>query len=186
MRLFFLPTLTVFLLVVLTLGSCQKDPDITNQEEVITTLVYTLTPMGGGTPVVFSFADPDGDGGDAPVLTNGVLQSNTTYNGVITLFNETVKPSESIHVEVLAEAEEHQFFYENTLSNITVAYGDQDANGKGLGLKTTFTTGLAEQGMLTVILRHEPNKEAAGIAIDDASAAGGETDIEVKFNVDIQ
>lgn len=173
--------------VLLVFASCQKeDPVISNEEEVITTLVYTLTPMGGGNPVIFSFADPDGDGGDAPVLTNGILQSNTTYNGVLTLFNETVKPSEEVHEEVATEAEEHQLFYENTLNNITITYEDQDANGQALGLKTTLVTGNAEQGFLTIILRHEPNKSAAGVAIDNASPAGGETDIEVKFNVDIQ
>lgn len=186
MRSFLLPTITLFFFVLLTLSSCQKDPDIPNEEEVITTLVYTLTPVAGGTPVVFSFADPDGDGGDDPVTTNGVLQSNTTYQGVITLFNETVKPTEDVHPEVLAEGNEHQLFYENTLNNITLTYVDQDTDGNDLGLTTTFTTGTAEQGNLTVILRHEPNKTATGIAIDNATPAGGETDIEVTFNVDIQ
>lgn len=180
-------SITFLAMVLLFLGACQKeDPVITNEEEVITTLVYTLTPMGGGNAVIFSFADLDGEGGDAPVVYNGVLQSNTTYTGVVTLLNENEKPSEEIHKEVQTEAEEHQLFYENTLNNITITYGDQDANGQALGLKTTLVTGNAEQGKLTVVLRHEPNKSATGVAIDNASPAGGETDIEVTFDVDIQ
>lgn len=187
MRILSFSAVALFLSLVLTLGSCQKeDPTIPIDEEVITTLVYTLTPQGGGTPVVFRFADPDGDGGDAPVTTNGVLQANTTYDGVVTLFNEIAKPTENVHTEVMDEAEEHQMFYENTFSNAMIVYVDQDANGDDLGLKTTLTTGLAEQATLTVILKHEPNKAAAGVAIDNASPAGGETDIEVSFNVDIQ
>ncbi len=187
MRSILFPVTTFLVVLLLALSSCQpEDPIVPNEEEVITSLIYTLTPAGGGTPVVFSISDPDGDGGNAPTITNGVLQANKTYNGVITLFNETENPAEAIHPEVLAEGAEHQFFFENTLDSITVAYADQDANGQGIGLQTTFTTGAAEQGTLQVILRHEPNKTAAGVAIDNATPAGGETDIEVTFNVDIQ
>lgn len=187
MRSILFPATTLLAVLLLALSSCQPEtPVIPTEEEVITSLVYTLTPAGGGTPVVFMVSDPDGDGGNAPVITNGVLQANKTYNGVITLFNETETPAEPIHPEVLAEGAEHQFFFENTLSNITVAYADQDANAQGIGLQTTFTTGAAEQGTMKVILRHEPNKAAAGNVIDNATAAGGETDIEVTFNVDIQ
>ncbi|MFK7796304.1 MAG: type 1 periplasmic binding fold superfamily protein [Aureispira sp.] len=187
MRSILFPATTFLVVLLLALSSCQpEDPIVPSEEEVITSLVYTLTPMSGGIPVIFSISDPDGEGGDAPIITNGVLQSSTTYTGVVTLYNETIKPSEEVHKEVLDEAEEHQLFYENTLNNATIAYTDQDADGNDLGLQTTFTTGFAEQGTLTVILRHEPNKTAAGIAIDNATPAGGETDIEVTFNVDIQ
>lgn len=187
MRSILFPIATFLVVLLLALSSCQPiDPIIPNEEEVITSLVYTLTPAGGGTPVVFSISDPDGDGGNAPTITNGVLQANKTYNGVITLFNETESPVEPIHQEVLAEGVEHQLFFENTLDSVAIAYADQDANGQGIGLQTTFTTGVAEQGTLKVILRHEPNKTAAGVAIDNATPAGGETDIEVTFDVDIQ
>ena len=35
--------------------SCDKDPDPINEEELITTLVYTLTPRDGGDIVTLSF-----------------------------------------------------------------------------------------------------------------------------------
>ena len=41
-------------------------------------------------------------------------------------------------------------------------------------------------GTITVTLRHEPNKDAAGVSSGDIANAGGETDIEVTFNVEIQ
>ncbi len=47
--------------------SCEKDepddPIIPNEQEVITTLNYTLTPESG-TPIILSFRDLDGDGGN--------------------------------------------------------------------------------------------------------------------------
>ena len=64
------------------LSSCDKDPEVPNEEELITTLIYTLTPHVGGAPVVFSFQDLDGDGGQAPVIIEGDLMANTIYNGV--------------------------------------------------------------------------------------------------------
>ena len=59
------------LVILSVLASCKKeknDPIIPNEEEVITTLNYTLTPTGGGTAIVLSFQDLDGDG----VLQTGV------------------------------------------------------------------------------------------------------------------
>jgi hypothetical protein len=188
MRTYLYPVAVLAVLFTLTFSACQKDPHDHNDEEVITSLVYTLTPISGmGTSVVtFTFSDEDGDGGDAPVITNGVLTQNTLYSGVITLFNESVKPSEAVHTEIEAEDEEHQFFFEDNLSQMTIMYKDQDGDGNPLGLKTEVETMGAEQGELTIILKHEPNKSATGISIGNSGVAGGETDIEVKFNVSVQ
>ena len=119
-------------LFVSVLASCGKDDDddliIPNEEEVITTLKYTLTPSGGGTAVVMTFRDLDGDGGNAPVITGGTLTPNTTYSAVITLLNETENPVDNITNEVAAEAEEHQFFYKATIIASTFTYSDNDVN----------------------------------------------------------
>ena len=40
-------------------------------------------------------------------------------------------------------------------------------------------------GTITVILRHEPDKDASGVSNGDITNAGGETDIEVVFNVEV-
>jgi len=177
------------LFAVISLTSCDKDdPEIPNEEELITTLVYTLTPEGGGTPVEFRFTDLDGDGGDAPVITNGTLASNTTYSGVITLLNEAETPIEDITAEVEEEDEDHQLFF--TFSNQSFSggfdYSDADGNGNPIGLLTTFATGTPLTSDLTITLRHEPNKGATGVAAGDITNAGGETDIEVTFEVTIQ
>ena len=180
--------ITTVLVATLILSSCSKDDDpvIPNEEEVITTLEYTLTPNGGGTTVVLSFQDLDGDGGNAPIITGGTLDSNKTYTGALVLLNEQETPAEDITAEIQEEDEEHQFFFQTNITGLTVAYTDQDANGNPLGLQTTVTTTNAGTGTLTVILRHEPNKSASGVSDGDITNAGGETDIEVIFNITVQ
>lgn len=177
------------LVAAVTLISCEKDdPDIPNEEELITTLIYTLTPEGGGNSVEFRFTDLDGDGGNAPVITNGTLAANTTYSGVITLLNETETPAEVISEEVEEEAEEHQFFYQFSNQSFSGGfdYADADGNGNPIGLLTTFATGTPLSSTLTITLRHEPNKTATGVSDGDITNAGGETDIEVTFDVTVQ
>lgn len=186
-------TKNLFLLALLATGllfvtSCSKDdPEVPNEEEVITTLTYTLTPQGGGNAVVLSFKDLDGDGGNAPVISSpNTLAANTTYTGAIVLLNETESPAEDITEEIMEEDDEHQFFFSSTVGGLSVAYGDQDGDGNPVGLSTTLTTGAAGSGNLTVTLRHEPNKGGAGVSGGDITNAGGETDIEVTFAVSVQ
>jgi len=74
-----------------------------------------------------------------------------------------------------------------------------DADGNPVGLSSTLTTGAAGSGTLTVTLRHEPMKSATGVTLrhepmksatgvadGDITNAGGETDIEIVFPVDVQ
>jgi len=172
----------------LFLTSCNDDDDpiIENEEEVITTMTYSLSPMGGGDAVTLSFVDLDGDGGDVPTITGGTLAANTTYNGVLSLLNEAEANVENITEEIEEEDEEHQFFFASTVSGLSVSYGDQDPSGNPVGLVTTLTTGAAANGTLTVTLRHEPNKTASGVSDGNIENAGGETDIEVTFDINVQ
>lgn len=175
------------MLFVFTLVACEKeDPDHEHEEEVITTLTYTLQPDGGGSAVTLSFKDLDGDGGNAPIISGGDLAANTIYSGNITLLNESESPAEDITEEIEEEEDEHQFFFSSTVAGVSVAYNDKDDDNNPIGLKTKLTTGTAGAGNLTVILRHEPNKDAAGVSSGDISNAGGETDIEVTFPIEIK
>lgn len=178
--------LSTFGAIILSSSSCEKTPQIPNEEELVTTVRLTLTPAtGGGGAVLFSWEDLDGDGGTAPVIQANQLKANTVYNGSLELLNKSVSPAHDIAQEVKDEAAQHQFFYQKHLANLTVAYADQDANGKPLGLKTTITTGAPSNGHLTIILRHEPNKSATGVASGDITNAGGETDISTEFPVEV-
>lgn len=183
-KLFFL----LFAVMSFSFMACDDDdPIIVDDEELITTVTVTLTPQSGGNAVVLNFSDPDGDGGMDPVIDGGTLAANTTYTAAIVLLNESETPAENITEEIEEEDEDHQFFFATSGGlDLTVAYADADANGNPIGLATTVTTGAASTGEFTVILRHEPMKDAQGVKDGDIANAGGETDIEVNFPVEIQ
>ncbi|MBT8195629.1 MAG: type 1 periplasmic binding fold superfamily protein [Bacteroidia bacterium] len=179
--------LSSFLVVALLFSSCEKDdPTPPNEEELITTLSYILTPVGGGTPITLTFQDLDGDGGNPPTITGGTLALNATYDGVLEILNEAENPVEDITAEILAEDIDHQFFFETTVTGLTINYADQDYNGNPLGLMSSLSTYSAGSGDIKITLRHEPDKTAAGVAMGDITNAGGETDIEVTFPVNVQ
>ena len=161
--------------------SCVNDSELVNEEEVITTLTVTLVPEGGGTAVVLSFQDLDGDGEDAPVINTGDLAAGVTYNGSIELLNETESPAEDITEEVEEEDLDHQFFYTvGSGLDVTTAYSNFDSEENPLGTEFTLTAGAVSSGTLTFTLRHEPNKPNTGL-----SNAEGETDIEVSFDIEV-
>lgn len=169
-------------------AGCKKDDDdqppvIPNEEELITTLHYRLMPPAGGDTITLTFRDLDGDGGNPPVITVDSLDTSTTYNGYLLLLNETVSPADTISVEIDAEGADHQFFFSSDVPGVNINYVDTDVNGNPVGLKTTLLTGAAGSGILKITLRHEPDKDAAGVQGGDITNAGGETDIEVTFDL---
>ena len=179
----------VVLLLAMTFAftACDKDdPIIPNEEELITTVSYSLTPSDGGDVIVMSFVDLDGDGGNDPVISGGILGANQTYEGSLQLLNEAETPSENITEEIEEEDEDHQFFFQSSLDGLSVSYADQDSEGNPVGLNSTLTTGESGSGMLTIILRHKPVKSASGVSDGDITNAQGDTDIQVTFPVDVQ
>ncbi|MBT8229195.1 MAG: hypothetical protein KJO50_02980 [Bacteroidia bacterium] len=170
----------------LLMTSCGKDdPIIPNEEELITTLNYTLTSNNGNT-LTLSFKDLDGDGGDEPVVTGGSLERNQSYTGMLEILNESESPAENITEEIEEEDVDHQFFFQTDITGLTVSYNDQDSNGNPVGLNTILTTGETGAGSLTIILKHEPVKEASGVSEGNITNAGGETDISVTFPINVQ
>jgi len=164
------------------------DPIIPNEEELITTLIYELIEDGGTDTVRFEFRDLDGEGGDAPIVSADTLKANTTYTGSVMFLNEQEDPAEDITEEVEEEADEHQVFYSSSANGVSIVYsaGDVDGNGNPIGLMTDFITTDSTDGMLKITLRHEPDKMANGVSDGDITNAGGQTDIEVDFNVHIR
>ncbi len=172
----------VSLLAILVLASCGDDEPVEppHEEELITTLNVIFTPETGSAVTLKYYDEDGGDGPKSPQVTGGTLAANTSYTVTLELLNESESPAEDITEEIEKEAEEHQFFFVVSANlNLTHnAYTDKDANQKPIGLENTFTTGDASSGTLKVILRHEPNKAAEGVASGDITNAGGETDIE--------
>lgn len=180
---------SILFLAALAFTACSDDDDPipVNEEEVITTLTATLTPVGVGTTITLQTRDLDGEGPNAPVVTvSGPLAAGTTYNGNLELLNETETPAESINEEIEGEDDEHQFFFQASNSIATFDYLDFDGDDNPVGLEFTLTTGAAGTGSITITLRHEPNKDAAGVSEGDITNAGGETDITATFQVTVQ
>tara|TARA_Y100000034_G_scaffold137038_1_gene219093 strand:- start:18978 stop:19553 length:576 start_codon:yes stop_codon:yes gene_type:complete len=179
--------LAILFISTLTFTACNDEEDHDDhddhdhEEELITTATYTLT--DGTNTITLTFQDLDGEGGNPGTTTvSGPLMANTTYTGSMSLLNETESPAEDITTEVQAESAEHEFFYTTTVSGLTITKTDQDSNGDPFGLATSLTTTGAGTGTITIVLKHEPTKPNNGTA----AGAGGETDIEVTFNVTVQ
>ena len=177
----------VFFVATAFTACSSDDPEVVNEEELITTLTATLKPSGGGTDIILKSVDLDGDGPDAPVISvSANLSANTNYSGVLKVENETESPAEDITLEVLEEDEEHQFFFTPTNNIATVTYDDMDEDGNPIGVQFSLATTTAATGNLTITLRHEPMKTASGVSNGDITNAGGETDVQAVFPITVQ
>ena len=188
-----LKTIALVFSTVAIFTSCSDDDNKStpvNEEELITTITAVFTPEGGGTAITLEYKDLDNDGvNDDPATISGTFDQNTTYNGVVTFENESANPTVDITEEILAEAEDHQIFYQKTGTLNIFSYSTNadnfDATGKPVGLQTVFTTTTAATGTLKIILIHLPNKSAAGVSDGDITNAGGGTDAEAIFNITV-
>ncbi len=179
--------LKLFLGVLFILTACENDDDtIKDCQEVITTIQYTLTPNSGGTPIILKYLDLDGDGGNTPTISEGVLNTNQTYLGTLELLDESSSNIENISQEILEETQDHQLFFISSISDLNVAYNDQDINGKPLGIKSILTTGNESFGSLKIILLQEPDKFSDGVSEGIIDNAGGETVMEISFPITVQ
>lgn len=184
-----LKTLWLAIVVLLAGTACSSDdPEMVNEEELITTVNVTFTNTAMASDVVnVSFRDLDGPGGTDPVIGDLALSANAEYTFTVEFLNEQETPTEDITAEVREEGTDHQvFFIKGGTANIEIAYGDQDTNSNPIGLAGTATTGDASNGTFGIVLVHEPNKSATGVSAGNIGGAGGEEDIRVQFDLSIQ
>ncbi|GAA3929326.1 hypothetical protein [Hymenobacter algoricola] len=181
------PLVALLLALPLAFSACKNDDDEPEPEEdneLITTVTYALTPAGGSTApaATITWEDLDGAGGAAPVITGGplALRANTTYTGTITLLDKTKNPVANITEEVATEKEDHLFFYDPTPAGLlTVTRTDRDANNREVGLVTRLLTTTAATGSLKITLRHQPG-------VKDGTAGPGDVDVEATVPVAVQ
>ncbi len=178
--------IVLFFGTALFMNSCKKEKIDPNQSELITTLrlKFTNTISSSINPLVYEFKDLDGEGGAAPVKFDDiVLQKNIPYICEVTVLNESVSPADNITAEIKAEANDHQFYFVPSSSNLlSVSNYDTDTNGLPLGLSSFWVTGLNPgSGTVKVVLKHKPGTKAANDLINK-----GETDIELDFKLIIQ
>lgn len=189
-------------LLLFSLASCESDddgggtvtPPVGNDEEVITDLILTFEDAEGALPSQsFTFSDPDGPGGEAPTIDVISIAPGAYIVSITVLDASDPNDIEDLTEEIAEEeADEHQFFFEllnNAGDVITIDYADADENGNPIGQLTLWGVSDVTSGdeLVRITLIHEPNKDAPG-ASDGilSSEVGGETDIEVEFEVSVQ
>lgn len=173
----------LFVLFLLMQG-CKKDPVTDpNEGELITTVRVKLKEKVSGAERVFEFKDLDGEGGAAPQKFDTIrLTRSANYDCTLQLLNESVNPAEDITQEVLAEADDHQFYLTPTQSLVTISILDKDGKGLPLGIASAWmASSNAGSGVVNITLKHKPGKKAAGDLVSK-----GETDISLDFQLRIQ
>ena len=167
--------------------SCDKDdPEVPNEEELITTVTIMLTPEDGEPAIKLMYQDLDGPGSQEPTIQNGTLKAGTTYQASIQLLNELEEPTLDINEEINEEKEEHQFFYLFENGALETTYSDKDANDLPVGLSFTIKPLLAGVQSFNLVLKHEPNKSAEGVAAGDMTLAEGSTDLDISFQLNVE
>jgi hypothetical protein len=194
------------------LVACGNDDPVAsiNPNEVVTTVTLSFTATGAESDVVATWDDPDGDGGDAPMIDPIVLQAGATYRLAIEILNKLATPTQDVTPEIWDERDEHQVFLLGSAvkgpatSNeagavIEHAYDDQDSNGWPVGLTHVIDALEAGTGQLRAQLRHMPkfNNEVvktgdladqvrASDAADPLVDLPGSPDFDVTFEVEVQ
>ncbi|TDQ19190.1 hypothetical protein DFQ04_1007 [Algoriphagus boseongensis] len=189
--------LPLYLLAILAFGfaSCEsEDPEKENDGEVITDVILTFQELDAsnnpvGAAVSFKASDPQGiEVGATPTIQPVNVTKGKKYQMTIEVLNSI--EGEDITEEILAEADEHQFFFlgSGITSNIlTTSYAD--GNGVALGLKNLVTVSSSpgtNNTQLQVILRHDLDKNFPGANNPNFAnyiQAGGETDLDITFPV---
>lgn len=173
--------LTALFLFAITLTACSSDddnPTVINEEETITTVRLTVLESGATTPEVYIWTESNQD-----AIT---LSANAEYNFKIEFLDES-NPSdvENITEEVIAEKDEHFVFYETTVNGLSFVNASDDtidSDNIGINISTDWSSTDAATGIVRAFLIHEPTTKTG----DSRDDFGGETDIEVSFDVTIQ
>ena len=162
--------------------SCSDDDDNSIPDELIDEEVITTMNVYVDDVLAMSSTDADGDGPNQPVVTEGSLLSNTTYQVRLEFLNELEDPAEDITEEVEEESLAHQVFFSSTIVGVEFEYTNFDTADPPNPLGTTFNiiTGDPGEGTITITLIHLPTKPNTGL-----DSAGGAQDIQVTFDVSV-
>lgn len=200
-------SISIVTAVLLLAGCSKEEPKKEDTPELITKATLVFTPSDGSAAVTVSATDPDGEG-VKPLAVDGAinLAKGKTYVMAIELINGLAKPTDpayDISEEVREEGTEHQFFFAWTNNVFSNPSGDgnidnrtdpvlyeggqndtsKDANGRNLGLVTTWTTANSSisGGTFRVRLKHQP-----GLKTNTSDANTGETDFDLTFVLNVQ
>lgn len=176
------------LLASLLFTSCKKDEvEPTDDNELITRVELKFTDLTAKTAIIYTFQDLDGDPKTAPEKFDKiVLNKGVTYSVSIGVYDDTKSPVMDITQEINEEADVHLFVYKTTpASLLTTTILDKDKNGLPIGLSSSILTqSTAGTGKLNLLLKHQP--ELNGVKVKTGQEAGGSTDIDLTFDVEVK
>lgn len=161
---------------ILFVTSCEKnDPHLEHDQEEISKIeIRYIHAQDTITTVI------DDHGHATPSVTE--LQQNLEYNFEIRLYNG----DELINEEILADADDHQFFFFSTPTEAINAF-EYDAQRTGLSGKIKFEgTGNV---LMNTLLRHGLNKNHANAQVfNDANFrnAGGADDVNINYQINLR
>lgn len=170
-----------FLLLSILVISCKKDetddPAPVNPGELITTvkLIFTDT-LSGSIIDTVGFYDPDGPGGNNPVIDSIIVQAGVPYHVRLLLLDESKNPPLNISDEIEEEGDSHLFNFSSTLLPISII--DVDINGNPIGLLNLVQASGTGVGTLRVQLRHYDSP-----ALKSSNSSSYETDVDLEFGV---
>lgn len=176
------------------LSSCSSDDDSTPEvevpEEVITNVNIALINDADATDIVaLAHVDLDGIGlgVDGVSTVSSSLTAGATYSGSFVITNALADDEDEMNVtaEIEELADEHQFFFVSEADlNLETEYNDLDDNNYPVGLDFALEAVGASEGVLRVVLRHEPNKAADGVSEGDITNEDeGESDFDIDFDI---
>lgn len=189
--------------VLLGCSDVKDGPGTDSEQELITVVGLSFTPLAGGPAIEARWEDPEGDGN--PVVDDIVLPEGEHLLSV-TFLNGLEDPPEDIGLEVDDEADQHQIFLTgsavegpataaNPAAILSHAYADEDPDGLPLGRSNDITTLSTGTGELVITLRHLPPEDGAPtktadlaetVASSGFSAIPGDTDVQVGFAITVE
>ena len=177
----------VLLLAMPLLLSCKKDDPAPTQDGMqITFMQFSMSSSTTSDPVILSFQDPDGLGGNDPIIEGGTLDADALYFGNLQMIDEISNPPRNINLDIEAAPDNFQIFFQVIDLNLDLIYADQDANGFPIGLFNAINTGASSTGSILISVVQSPNKSAVGVSEGQISNAGGQTLLSALFPIMIK
>jgi len=165
------------------LNACNdvENPPAPNEEELITTVKVSFTEVGNtSNTATYTFSDPDGEGGKAPLQFDTIkLKPELTYSVSIFFYDESnASYIKNLTSEIEEEKNDHFICLNTTLNGANFTYKDLDDNSLPIGLQSEFKTTTSGNGELSVSLKHQPGTK-------NGTCDVGETDVEVVFLTEV-
>jgi hypothetical protein len=144
-----------------------------NENEMITNVKLTFS-QSGSTKGSFEWKDPDGDGGNNPLLPDTIkLDSGQTYDVNIEFFDQSSGTVKNLTEEVKEEGKDHFICFTSAPAIAVVSYADSDGKHP-IGLTTQWKIAMRSNGKMRIVLRHQPG-------VKDGTCDPGESDVDIEF-----